>query len=421
MILHVKHKKAFTLVELLTVVVIIGLIASVALVTLKDTTEVKAKEYTKKVIKAVKYGIAKKEEGRVFTGFMNDFGTMPPNIYFLLGIDSNETNFVNAKLGKYRITSDILYDNNSSDANISMPFLDTDSGTGVDFNDSRLNGLTSLNTPAMYIGYHGGYIGDGFDDDENSSIKDGWNKALKFTTELNVSKNDGDDFLTIISAGSDRIFQSSEPSLLKPEFDEYNTTTADGLKAFYSEDYTLIYKRQDFIPRNIHLDLQLDDNVTKTKVLIYSPMLYYVDDSSGQSCVENNTTHAFCDGANDLSYIPYMPYVSGPNNNYEDAVDSNLSWQIGVIKYEFAFDYDSSSGGLQNNGKLYVNNTYLKDINSSIDFGIEADNDFYISAGEKQIVILDYNFDDNAKWVARDSFSQIFMPSEPIKIKYPRD
>jgi prepilin-type N-terminal cleavage/methylation domain-containing protein len=415
------YKKAFTLVELLTVVLIIGMIASVALITVRDTGEVRAKEYTKKVIRAVKNGIAKKEDGRVFTGFLNDFGTMPPNIHFLLGNDSNETNFVGLangekKLGKFRITSDILFDNNSSDTNISMPFLNR--GTTPNFYDSRLDNdnisKDSFNISAMYIGFHGGYIGEGIDNDKSSSIKDGWNKVLDLSAELNISIDGGENFLVIYSAGSDGIFQSSgEVSLLKPEFDEYNSTNSDSIKALYSEDYTLTYRKEVFIPRNMQINLELTrSGVDETKILIYSPMLYYADNSVGLVCREGNTTHAFCpDNATARKYVPYLPYVNSTTNDYENAIDSNLSWQIGIIKYEFHFDYNNSTNKVSN-GELYINNELYpptNHYNGDIDFTT----DFYISSGEKQIVIFDNN---GSGWEFVNSYSEIFMPDETIKI-----
>ncbi|HEO98175.1 MAG: type II secretion system protein [Campylobacterales bacterium] len=400
-----KTKQAFTLIELLVVITIIGIVSTAALVVLKDTGEVKALQYTKQVMKAMKNGIAEKEEGRIFTGFLNDFGTMPPNAHFLLNIENNAT-FIERidapgihKLGKYRITAVVSHKIN--DYNISMPFLDEADAT--DYIDSRLESdviePSKLKISAMYIGHHGGYIGEGADSDDERSVKDGWSKVIRTHSELNISIENGESFLRLESAGSDGRFKDSSISYLKEEFDEFREGEGS-IEALYAEDYNLTYRKEQFIPRNMRIDLDLGTDVNETKAIIYSPMLYYAEGSSGETCSEHNTTHANCTGGASGKYIPYDFRVD------HSTIGNNLSWHVGVIKYEFHCDYPID------NCELYINNHKTTYSYSSGD--IDFTSEFYISAGEKQVVVLEHNA---TGWYVGDSFSKVFMPDETVEIK----
>lgn len=404
---RLNSKKAFALIELLVVLTIMGLVSTAALVVLKDTGEVKALQYTKKIMKAIKDGIAEKEEGRVFTGFMNDFGTMPPNTHFLLNIESNAT-FINGELGKYRIVN--LKNRSINDNNISMPFLDDKNAT--DYNDSKLDLNVSefkrFKTSVMYIGHHGGYIGEGIDGDKSRAIKDGWGKAIRLENDFNISEthSNGDIFLMLNSAGTDGKFKN-EPKYLKDEFDAFKEDRKN-IEAVYAEDYNRTYRKEYFVPRNMNITLDFDrDDINATKVIIYSPMLYFAEDSSNKTCSENNTTHANCTGGVSGKYIPYDFRVD------TSSLDNNMSWHVGVVKYEFYYDYNHTDKSL-NEGTLSINNelTAYTSLNSDIDFTSE----FYITAGEKQVVILDGNGTDN--WHFSGSCSKIFMANEPVNINF---
>lgn len=403
-------KKAFTLIELLTVVIIIGLIASAALVMLKDTGEVKALQYSKKVMSSMKNAVGQKEDS-VFTGFLNDMGTMPPDAHFLLNIENNRTHFINGELDKHRIIN--LFENNSSDENISMPFIDG-LVSGNNYNDSdifafSLSDLEKIRNLPLYIGHHGSYIGEGLDGDKSRSVKDGWSKVIEVQTDLNISNNSGDLFLTLVSAGSDGRF-ADEPSYIKDEFNEFNDSKT--IKSFYADDYNRTFKSSKFLPRSLKIDLD-DINATKVQILIYSPMLYYVNNSENIMCTENNTTHANCVAASDTRYIPYIPNFTGvaTSSNHEDAPDANLSWHVGVIKYAFHYDDDNDASTELSDGNSTINNLDYID-NSSLSNDIDFTTDFYITAGEKQIVILK----ENGAWNVESTYSCTFMPNRTITL-----
>jgi hypothetical protein len=318
-----------------------------------------------------------------------------------MNIEKNAT-FTNGELGKYRIVD--LFENNESDYNISMPFLDTRVDGGEDYNDSNLVDITREDykkVSAMYIGYHGGYIGEGVDSDGERSIKDGWSKVVRLNTELNISIEDGESYLRLESAGSDGRFKDDGESYLKEEFDEFREGEGS-IEALYAEDYNLTYRKEQFIPRNMRIDLDLQAEVNETKVIIYSPMLYFVEGSSNVRCEELNTTHAICAGSVPRKYIPYDSRVDS------SMFGNNLSWQVGVIKYEFHCDYPI------NYCELDINN---KTTHSYPSGDIDFTTDFYISAGEKQVVILGEN-NSTGEWKFIDSCSKTFMPGETVKIEY---
>jgi len=374
-------KKAFTLIELLTVIAIIGLVATAALVVLKDNAEIKAKQYTKRVMQSFKSGIIEVEQGRYVTGFVNDFGTIPPYGSFLLNrpengyfIDDSEDAVLEKKLQKYRFLS--VVEQNST--KFAAPFMSECTEDGC--KDPKVN--QSLQLSPIDSGFLGGYLKDDFVSEKSISLRDGWGNELVYENQINQD----DSFVTIISYGSDGI-DNIAVSLLKDEFNEFSSS--DSLKGFYADDIISSYQKRAFKPRNITFDIALDG---QSKVLIYSPMLYYVEGSSGSAfCKEKDATQAECDGEDRV----YKPYIEGAKKH------NNLWWHIGLIKYEF---------GVKDNGVeyLHINN----DTTDRKDDFFNAK--FLISAGLKEVAIVDENN------TIRSRFSEIFFPDQTVIIRYPR-
>lgn len=411
-----KTKQAFTLIELLVVITIIGIVSTAALVVLKDTGEVKALQYTKKVMKTMKDGIAEKEEDGSFTGFVNDMGTLPHNAHFLINVP-HDAHFMggNNRLEQYRIIN--LYKYHASDYDgdvIPMPFMDTPI-TAEDFNDSNING--SINASALFTGYQGGYIGECVDGaDENRSIKDGWSKEIVLSIDTNTSMHDTKPFLILKSGGSDQaISGSGEEEYLKPEFDEFHNS--DSIKALYADDYNQSYQDRDFVVTGIEIEMGDLNTTEKTiDIIIYSPMLYYVEDSSSYSqCEEHNTTHAYCDSA---YYKTYMPYLE--HNSSLDL--TNYSWHVGVIKYDMRFENLDGSLHINNDrhnfsgfdGNLsktsFFNSATFEDGPIPNGSGDDDAYPFYMMAGEKKIVIVK----DGS---SIKSYSCLFFPGRKVILK----
>ena len=388
------YKRAFTLIELLTVVVIIGMISSIALVTLRDTGEVKAKQYTKQVIRALKDAIASKD-GDYFTGFMNDFGTMPPTSYFLINKEDSKKNinFVaplgetdTDKLGRFKIRHFKTYNKNEHNGRIiPMPFMETEVTAQEKYEDGD-SSITDNNGTILYIGFHGGYIGDGIDgEDELKSIKDGWNQPVELITELNVTvASNSDRYLTIKSLGSDGLSEdnvSNNP--LRDEFNEYKDD--NNLKGAFKDDINISYRYSVFIPKRIDFS---DINSSRGYV-IYSPMLYYIE---GQNdCVEYNTTDAKCSG----NYYKYKAFHY--DTNVSNLTLENSSWHVGVIKYKLTNDGTDTTLTINDQDSIVLDN------NTSIDI-----EEFYISSGEKKIIRLDDN----------KTYMRYFNPNKPANITY---
>jgi len=376
-------KKAFTLIELLTVIAIIGLVTAGALVVLKDNAEIKAKQYTKTVMQSFKSGIIEVEQGRYVTGFANDFGTIPPYGSFLLNrpengyfINDSEDAVLDKKLQKYRFLS-VVEQNNTRFA---APFMSDCSSGEERCKDPGVN--QSLQLSPIDSGFLGGYLHDDFVSEKMISLKDGWGNALVYESQIDQD----DSFIKIVSYGSDGV-DNMVASLLKDEFNEFSNS--DSLKGFYADDIVSNYQRRAFKPRNISFDIALSG---QSKVLIYSPMLYYVEGSNGDAlCKEKDAKQAECGGADKV----YKPYIDSAANT------DNLWWHIGLIKYEF---------GVKDNTveSLHINNetTDRKD-----DF---MNAEFLISAGLKEVAIVDENN------TIRSRFSEIFFPDQTVTIRYPR-
>jgi prepilin-type N-terminal cleavage/methylation domain-containing protein len=387
-----RTKNAFTLVELLTVLVIMGFIATAALVALRDTGELKAKQYTSKIMKNIKDAIVL-QEGEYFSGFMNDFGTTPPDVYFLIN-QENSANFVaplgeadTDKLGRFKIKRfDIYNKNNHGGRIIPMPFMEKEILAQEKYEDEQAF-INDRNISFLHVGFHGGYLGDGVEGvDREKSIKDGWNMPIELITELNVTvAYQKDAYLSVKSLGSDRVDDNNESQkIIKDEFNEYENNTS--IKSAFKDDIVIVYGYSSFLPREIKSDV----NSTR-EYAIYSPMLYYVEDSSNLLCTEHNTTHAQCP-KDSGDYKKYKAYTFDTNSSL---LDSNISWHVGVIKYEIK------------EAEFFINDqnfTYIiTDHNGTrVDFG----ENFYISSGEKLIIRKD----------TEEFFSKIFPPNQSINI-----
>ncbi|HHO42194.1 MAG TPA: type II secretion system protein [Epsilonproteobacteria bacterium] len=387
-----KTKNAFTLVELLTVIIIMGLIATAALVMLRDTGELKAKQYTTKIMKNIKDAIAL-QEGEYFSGFMNDFGTMPPNIYFLIN-QENGANFVapfgeadTDRLGRFKIKRFDIYDKNDYGGRIiPMPFMKKELFTQERYEDEQAF-IKDRNISFLHVGFHGGYLGDGVEGmDREKSIKDGWNMPIQLITELNVTAAyQNDAYLKIKSFGSDRVDDDDESQkIIKDEFDEYKNNHS--IKSAFKDDIVMTYGYSLFLPREIKSDV----NSTR-EYAIYSPMLYYVEGSSNLLCTEHNTTHAQCpkDSGN---YKRYKAYTFDTNSML---LDNNISWHVGVIKYEIK------------EVEFFINNQNFTHIITDYNGArVDFSENFYISSGEKLIIRKD----------TEEFFSKIFPPNLSINI-----
>lgn len=413
------NHSAFTLIELLVVITIIGLISSAALLVLKDTAEVKALLYTKKVMTSVKKGIADIDSDGYMRGFVNDFGTMPPHVCFLIGKqdDNGSFNFVENKLAGYRFT-DMT---NQDSTNFPAPFMPE---------SSELNGTIKK---VLYVGYHGGYMSD-----IENVFKDGWQVDIKMQSDMNISNNNGEDFLTLISAGSDRLFSGVGSSLMREEFD---FAQEDGsIEELYADDTNQTYRKNSFLVSSLDIDIDLDvDDANETAIFIYSSMLYYAKDSENESCVENNTTHALCAGSNDREYIPYYLFA----DNFDSSIkDKNVSWHVGLMKQELYFNdqnesrlfinqkdildssediyaYDFNSSDYNITDSIFFGNIYV-DLNNTEYISIDekdGDNPFYIYGGSKIISIWYKKRGGSDNWIQQESFAQDFKPNTKNTIK----
>jgi len=407
--------RAFTLIELLVTIAIIGLISSVALVALKDTAEVKALSLTKEVMQSIKVAIADTDSDGYFTGFVNDFGTMPPNVYFLIGTqdDNKSFNFVDGSLAKYKFSDMTVQD----DTKFPAPFM-----------EEQFELKNQINK-VIYVGYHGGYMNK---DLKNKTFNDGWNTPIILKNDFNVSTNNNDEnFLTLVSYGSDRATQGK--SLVRAEYD---LSQDDGsVENFYSDDYNTTYKKNRFVVKSLDIDIDIQEqNATKVAIFIYSPMLYYVENSEGEVCTENNETHATCDGI-DKRYIAYYPFVDSFDN---EVADKNVSWHIGLMKQQLYFDDQNLSGLFINKkgiSEILVDTSYNfsasgdSNLSDSIFFGnmsVDINNTSYTSSSDKDTnnpffmysgikVISIWN---NANgWKEQESFVQTFKPNKRVLIK----
>ncbi len=406
-------KRGFTLIELLVVVTIIGLIASSALIYVKDVGEIKAKQFTKEKLRSVKESVLHVSNDMYIGGFLNDCGTMPPSASFLV---NDVSRAIGGKLQRARIV-DLNETNSTSNDIIAMPFLPRPS-----------NFPSKIPFKALYAGYQGVYV-EGVEENKERALWDGWNNEINVTADLNISAThaDGEKFLLLTSVGSDG--RSSEGiSYMKEEFDEYKDV--NNSKNFYADDINMTYAKEHFMPKSLELSIDLGDSseANATKVLIYSPMLYFVEDSEDEVCVEKNATHATC-GGNDKKYIPFIAHATVEPEN-------NCSWHIGVIEYGLTL-LDTNTSSLTINGELYDFNTSKYDLgyasffhsfsfeNNTSTFEApsygahDIGNPFYMFAGEKEIVILEYN-PTASQWQFVTSFTQILMPKRHEKIRFER-
>lgn len=438
-------RTAFTLIELLVVITIIGLISTAALVFVKDTAEVKALAYTKKVMASIKQGVADKDEEGYFTGFVNDFGTMPPHLCFMIG-ECEEFRFIGGVLEKHRFAN--MGEQNSTA--FPAPFMHSNAGPG-NYYDDGLYGTKKIKK-VLYAGYHGGY-GSEVGDDEEAALKDGWQTVVEAELELNTAASNGDSpdgerFLQLTSAGSDRSFTGGTGPLVRPEFDL--SLEEGSTEAVYADDYTQSYRDDRFIIESVNIDIAQSEQATGSNavaIMIYSPMLYYVDGPGGENCEEHNTTHADCDSG----YQAYIPYYAHHHDfgldNFED-VDDDLSWHIGLIKQQLYFDEDGHSrlfvnqSGILDDSVSYDNRTLdfnrsnaideleltdsaffdgftVRDVNGSdLNWGFDSNpvddgNPFYMFSGTKVVSVW---FRDGSTWEEDDTFLIDFKPGRRQKI-----
>ena len=353
----------FTLVELLVVVTIIGLIASGALVYVRQSAEVHALSYTKKVMERVRQGIADVDDDGVMSGFVNDFGTMPPFAGFLTGdIENASYKMVGDKMAPQRFVK--MFEQNGTD--FPAPFMRFCSAAGCEDNISKISKKVR---GALYVGYHGGYVGARTDADALAdTLNDGWNRPLRITSDLNTSadKNDGREFLTLISGGSDREFDTNTTSLLRAEFD---LSREEGSREFvYADDINFTYFARKFIVESLDIEVVVSDGANEAAIVLYSPMLYYVENSSGKSCeaYDANTTHAKCDGT-PYRYIPFE--IHDPDFD-QHTPETGLYWHIGLIKHQLFVNDNNES-------RLYVNRAWINDAH-----------------GDKNVYAFDFNRTD---------------------------
>ena len=335
-------RRAFTLIELLVVVAIIGLISSAALVFVRETADVKALAYTKRVMASVKAGIAETDEDGYFTGFVNDYGTLPPHPAFLTGTDADGNfTYVGGRAAHHRFASMTEQDGTAFPA----PFMDQNPSTGV-FRDT-LGGADETVSSVLYAGYRGGYLADG-----EAALNDGWNTPIRLQSDLNISSDHADspggaNLLRLRSAGADRRFDDGDLPLVRKAFDL--SQEEGSIEGLYADDYNLTYDKRRFAVHSLTLDLTLSreaggSDVNETALLIYAPMLYYAEGADNTVCTEHNTTHAECASA----YRAYRPFAVHDDAYAGDLADRNLSWHVGLIKYQLYFADD-------NNSRLFIN------------------------------------------------------------------
>ncbi|MBN2722354.1 MAG: type II secretion system protein [Campylobacterales bacterium] len=427
-------RKAFTLIELLIVIAIIGMLSTLVLSGLKDAGNIQAKQLTVKTMQNIKDGIIAQESSGDLSGFLNDFGTLPPNLHFMLDRE-NANYFINTgasgeakTLGKYRIAD--LY-SVANTFKVPMPFL-TDNTTVSGKYIDPAEGMSVIDGKhgALYVGFHDSYLAAS--SNLNKTLKDGWNTPIEAVYELNIADTTPPTpYVKLISYGSDKQTSAAIPHL-KPEFNEFATDTKS-VKALYADDIGVEYAKNNFMPRSLSIDLVLENSadITAVRVIIYSPMLYYVPNTTS-NCIEKNTINADC-GGTDIAYKPFLTYASG--FSLSDAMQSTTGWHAGAVKY--AFDIDLATAA---NDTLTINNTaydfhdsaegtqlgittFIKDIRISTNTQTvvthdrntdDAANPFYITAGEKQVVIMQKKA---GAWELLDSRSMMFLPNQNVIIQ----
>lgn len=373
-------KKAFTLIELLVVIFIIGLIASVSLMFVEQSGDVKALQYSKKIMKNIKNKVSSLDEDGYYSGIVNDLGTMLPNANFLTSNKSVKVMKSETNLGYFRFNSLIKQDGSLL---LPAPFMYLNGSDWVDFNISA-NALNLV----LYSGYRGGYFNLSENKDE---IVDGWNTAIELKSNLNLYDN-YDDFLVLKSAGVDKIFSTNiNDKIIKKEFDLSAETNS--LESVLGVDENLSFSADEFSIRHLSFDINLKNTslsgAKEVAIFIYSPMLYYVDDTTNL-CEFKTPIVADCAGS-DKAYKPYIAHDKDYNINLSD---KNVTWQSGVIKYQFLLSKDD------NEGYLFINESNIKERNATekYDFNVTTSSHIPLTNIANSNFFIDMSINDTNSW-----------------------
>jgi prepilin-type N-terminal cleavage/methylation domain-containing protein len=411
-------KRAFTLLELIIVVAIIGLIAGVGSVFVREYGEQRNAGLTRQKVAAVKAGLLRVEKDEPVwyaNGFVSDCGTFPPELATLLNKDGNATlihaDENNATQSGLLPKGLLMRDINSSGGRLMpAPFLDDDGHDSLDVNPR--------------IGLYGGYAGPYAE----VSLKDGWGREMEFNGGVAFPYSDG-AIVSLLSAGADRRFDDEGASPVKAEFDEFLDTETE--KAAYGGDIAEPLPQRAFRPESLEFDLSLDGNgseYNRTAVIVYTPMLYYVE---GTNCTFDDSMtdrykKAVCDGGPQ----PWQRFAPG-----QMLPSDPVTYAVGVAKYVLTIDENNVT-------ELYVNEpgvvgTSSSSLNASAfvrgfhitfedeggrDFvpADDTDDSFYLFGGEKSIVVLKEKKTSPTVWEVEDSFPWIFKPGRNEVIRNAR-
>jgi prepilin-type N-terminal cleavage/methylation domain-containing protein len=410
-------RRGFTLLELIIVVAIIGLIAGVGSVFVREYGQQRNAGLTQQKVQAIKTGLlaVEKDEPVWYTGgFVSDCGTFPPELSTLLNengsatlIHADENNATQSGL----LTNGLLLRNINDISGLLLPapFLED-------------NGTDSLPSDAR-IGLYGGYAGPYAD----GLLDDGWGRAMEFNGSIVFAYDEG-AMVSVVSAGSDGRFAGEGASPVKAEFDEFLDTETE--KAAYATDIAEPLRQRAFRPESLELELSLDGNVSdynRTAVIVYSPMLYYIEDTDCTFDASGTTgdryKKAICNGT-PKEWKIFSPEGSAPAGT--------ATYAIGVAKYVFTMDDSNASlyvneQGVVGSSPTELNATaFVRDFRVNFEkegsWGFAASSDdnvsFYLFGGQKSVVVLMEKKTTPSFWEFVDSFPWIFKPGRREVIRY---
>ena len=412
-------RRAFTLLELIIVVAIIGLVAGVGSVFVREYGQQRNAGLTQQKIEAVKTGLLRVEKDEPVWyagGFVADCGTFPPELSALLNENGSNVTLIHADESNVTrsglLTKGLLLRDVKEIGGRLMPapFLE-DNGTD----------LPTLDDTAR-IGLYGGYAGP-----YAESLGDGWGRAMEFNGSAAFAYGEG-AIVSIVSAGADRRFASESDSPVKAEFDEFLDTETE--KAAYADDIAEPLPQRAFRPESLEFDLSLEGNASdcnRTAVIVYTPMLYYIEetnctfDATG-TLTTNRYQEATCNGTAKPWQI-FSPEGGAPSGS--------ATYAVGVAKYVFTMEANSTTGlyineqGIDTGSPSDLNETaFVRDFRVTFNDGgpwsfassSDSNRSFYLFGGQKSVVLLKYD----GSWKHVDSFPWVFKPGRREMIRYER-
>ena len=409
-------RRAFTLLELIIVVGIIGLIAGVGSVFVREYGEQRNAGLTRQKVEAIERGllaVEKDEPVWYASGFVSDMGSFPPELTALLNQNSSNVTLIHADENNVTrsglLTKRLLMPDNNSTGGVLLPapFLN-DEG-----HDENL-------TKTVKIGIYGGYAGPYAE----ASLKDGWNRAMEFNGSIAFPYSDG-AIVSVVSAGADRRFTYEAASPIKEEFDESADTETE--KAAYAGDISEPLPQRAFRPESLEFDLSLEGNSSiyeKAAVIVYTPMLYYIEDTNCSFDADGSTGDRYrkaeCNGGIKewKTFSPDQALPSFP-----------ATYAVGVAKYHFTLGKSDMNLSINNTGiPSFDESAFMRSsrvaFETGIPWSIVPDDDdntsFYLFGGQKSVVVLKEKKTTPPTWEVEENFPWVFKPGRNEVIRNAR-